>query len=821
MLTIDSLSKDIRLDRFISECEFTTLDREIGTVLVTRPKDVECSEQQAIDNISERLTKAWRILDTRFRVYQYWLRSKGTNGLYVNRTYLVMVFGNSNCYARPQIYSRPRYWVESELSNSRAILSQKLSAWINLCSDFWPMRVSTKEEAFHLFWGMFNPGKPVPSMMGDLRINKQIVGEEIDWTLRGGMRIGDKYSAVISLQALPEDAGDEGYPVTTSCMLDPMFIDADFTLCVQSHPLSPEDQRKYIRSAKRTQYAREIGISGYVRGGKRGEVSDKEKNQEAVAQGEALGQAQAAFAAGNRLGEFSLSVCVYADSPSELEMSVEAVKSSMDIKARMVREGVRKQIVFFSMCPGNSGLSKYREMVLSDANLADFSIVFGDDSGNEYSSHLNKPAAIVLKTKRNGPYFWTWHTGDVGHKMISGKTGSGKTMLTQALLYNSFRKYGCYVSITDLAGSYKELTRMCAGSYVRVEIGSDHAKMNPIGFPDSKEQRDFATALVVMLIEQRAHDRGKRLNAEQVEEIHRSVVQFYESDEPRSLGRLCRFLDDEYHGPMRRWVEPGQYAWLLDNEDAEMNSNEFQTHEFVGFDDEDHRDLLDPLFMAKFHMDTMRVRDRNRIGQLKILAFDELAFAMRSDRCVDYLRVGLKKARAFNTVVVLATQSPKDASESPIWHVINQCCDKIVLADPEMTVDDYIKDYGFSNRQSEIVQSVRPKGELFCRNAGESGKVLVYEPTAIEKIAYATDAPTVLRRQELIDTYGTEEWTNHIDVYLGSSGGKVDGGAVHVSGNGSARLPYQRSVLSIDGQHDNGYGPGEKPILYGYSVAKR
>jgi type IV secretory pathway VirB4 component len=339
------------------------------------------------------------------------------------------------------------------------------------------------------------------------------------------------------------------------------------------------------------------------------------------------------------------------------------------------------------------------------------------------------------------------------------------------------QKYKPYTSITDFAGTYKLLTEQCGGYYRRIEIGSDAARMNPLAWPDSKEQRDFATALISLLIEQR----GQRLDADQIEDIHQGVVRFYESEEPKRLGAVVRFLPEEFHRPMRRWVDPGQYSWLLDNEETEENQNDFQTREFVGFDDEDHKELLEPLFMAKFHMDTMRIRDPKRIGQLKFLPNDEAWVMAKSPRGMDYLRGGLKRARMYNAVFMLATQAPRDASASPLWPVINQCCDKIMLADPEMTEAEYAADFGLRPKQIEMVRGLIPKKQLFIRNAGSYGKVVDLVLTERERLLYATDSPTLKLRQEAEEKYGQ----NFMEHLLSGNGNGNGHGANRESGNGA------------------------------------
>lgn len=777
-MRINSLGSQIPLRSFLSEHEFITEHGDVGTVLVTSPKDVECSEQEDINGIAERLTKAWRILDTRFRVYQHWFRTKNRQGLYENKTYLTLVHCNGKWSDNPWLFPRG-LWSElkGDLDRRRASLAQKVKSWQEQCGDFWPMREASKQESFDLFWRLFNDEAPRP-LLGDLHLNKQVACSEISWS---PVRIGKRYESVLSLQYMPEDKKTRPY------MLEPLSsIEAEFSLCIQSQACPIIEQKKTISRARSSQAEAEIGVGGYLKQGETGiKVDNRHRDQGALRNSQALADMEGDLSEGERLCLFSLSMVVHADSAEELEFSTESVKSAMDLKVRMVREGARRKLIFFSMCPGNHDLTHFREKHIGEASLADFSVLFETDAGSAHSKHLAAPAVVVLETRQRTPYHFNLHIDDedVGHWLILGKTGSGKTVLSKKLIHSA-QQYCPYTSIVDFAGTYKHLTMACKGSHTRVEIGSDAARMSPLAFPASKEQLDLATALVALLLEQ---PRGP-LATDQVEDIYRAVVSFYASNEPRRLGALVPFLPEEYRRPLRRWVDPGQYSWLLDNEETLENESEFQCHEFVGMDDEDHKDLLEPMFMSKFHADNMVVRDPKRVGQLKIILIDEAWIAVQGARGIDFVRGGLKKARQHNAVFILSTQSPRDASGSPIWHVINQCTNKILLADPEMTEAEYANTFGFKPKQIEAIKGEAPKRELFVRTAGESGKVLILKLTDEENLLYATDSNTVSKINDAIERFGHDDWLRNM---LGGHNG--DGAGNGANGAGGRYAHTHRS----------------------------
>ena len=53
--------------------------------------------------------------------------------------------------------------------------------------------------------------------------------------------------------------------------------------------------------------------------------------------------------------------------------------------------------------------------------------IFGPPSGNPRSGHLQRDALAILETQWRTPYYYDLFHGDVGHTLILGATGAGKS----------------------------------------------------------------------------------------------------------------------------------------------------------------------------------------------------------------------------------------------------------------------------------------------------------------------------------------------------------------------------------------------------------
>src|SRR5262249_31875139 len=61
-------------------------------------------------------------------------------------------------------------------------------------------------------------------------------------------------------------------------------------------------------------------------------------------------------------------------------------------------------------------------------------------AGPERDEHLGAPPLLVAKTEGSTPFRFSLHVGDVGHTLIIGPTGAGKSVLL-ALMALQFRRY--------------------------------------------------------------------------------------------------------------------------------------------------------------------------------------------------------------------------------------------------------------------------------------------------------------------------------------------------------------------------------------------
>ena len=92
-------------------------------------------------------------------------------------------------------------------------------------------------------------------------------------------------------------------------------------------------------------------------------------------------------------------------------------------------------------------------------------------AGNEYNNHLKEPALIYTQTSGNTPFRLNLHYNDVGHTLIVGPTGTGKSVLL-ATIEAHFAKYtNAQVFAFDKGGSSRVLTVASGGKFYDLGAG--------------------------------------------------------------------------------------------------------------------------------------------------------------------------------------------------------------------------------------------------------------------------------------------------------------------------------------------------------------
>ena len=129
-----------------------------------------------------------------------------------------------------------------------------------------------------------------------------------------------------------------------------------------------------------------------------------------------------------------------------------------------MRETLNAIEAWLGSLPGHV-YANVRQPPISTLNLAHmmpFSAVW---AGPERDEHLDGPPLFFARTEGATPFRFSLHVGDVGHALVVGPTGAGKSVLL-ALMALQFRRYpGAQVFAFDFGGSIRAAALAMGGDW--------------------------------------------------------------------------------------------------------------------------------------------------------------------------------------------------------------------------------------------------------------------------------------------------------------------------------------------------------------------
>jgi len=172
---------------------------------------------------------------------------------------------------------------------------------------------------------------------------------------------------------------------------------------------------------------------------------------------------------------------------------LDADSSIADEKLRMVErviQGLNAVDAWLSSIPGNA-YANVRQPIISTLNLAHMMPVSAVWAGPEKNVHLDGPPLIVTRTDGATPFRLVTHIGDVGHTLVAGPTGMGKSVLL-ATLALQFRRYPkSHIFAFDMGRSMRATILGLGGEHY--DLGADGGiAFQPLAHIDREGDRTWA-----------------------------------------------------------------------------------------------------------------------------------------------------------------------------------------------------------------------------------------------------------------------------------------------------------------------------------------
>lgn len=424
---------------------------------------------------------------------------------------------------------------------------------------------------------------------------------------------------------------------------------------------------------------------------------------------QALGQDYVSF------GYLTTTITVSGSSAAAADEKVRAVERVVNgLGFTAKRERLNAVEAWLSSLPGHVYANVRQPLVhtLNLAHLMPLSSVWAGPSTNE---HLGGPPLLFAQTSGSTPFRLSTHVGDVGHMLVVGPTGAGKSVLL-SLLAMQFRRYpGARVCLFDKGWSARAAVLACGGAHLAlgsgVEAGEGTPSFQPLRRIDEPAQRRWAAEWIGALVEQQ-----KVLVTPEIREALWSALGSLASAPPgeRTLTGLSLLLQSNaLKSALLPYTLEGPFGALLDAAEdrlalADMQC--FETETLMG-----QAGAVMPVLTYLFH----RLEERFD-GSPTLLVLDEAWLFVDNPLFAAQIREWLKVLRKKNVAVVFATQSLADVAESSIAPAIVESCPQRIFLPNDRAVEPQQRAayhrFGLNERQVELIARATPKRDYYLQS---------------------------------------------------------------------------------------------------------
>ena len=436
-------------------------------------------------------------------------------------------------------------YLESSIEGAAGSFRQLVEASRALVDDLTPIQVLDAAEAS----GVLNELTNRPGSFWD-----GATGSGMNWRL-----------AVSELEAERRNLRLDGEPVILYSLLSPpgaakanllqelYRLDATMTVTLEWRPRGLDTARRKIRGAQRHYFSKRYSMSAHVQEteGSAAAMVDTAAAAESDRLGDALVELETD---GIAYGDLALTVALHGplSVTENLDGDIRRIFTSHD--AKVIREGYGQLPAWFSRMPAQPRRRQCRSVFVSAGAVASMAPIFGPPVGTPRSGHLKKAALAILETQWRTPYYYDLFKGDVGHTLVLGATGAGKSFALNFLLVQALQ-YDPRILILDLGGSYRWLTQFLGGGYMELSPEGDTGggfRLRPFSLPAGERTFGFLAGWIARLL----RIGGWTLGGEDPSEIRARVEDLYAfapaTPDPWGAGPFAALKDVARYGALAR-----------------------------------------------------------------------------------------------------------------------------------------------------------------------------------------------------------------------------------------------------------------------------
>jgi len=470
---------------------------------------------------------------------------------------------------------------------------------------------------------------------------------------------------------------------------------------------------------------------------------------------------------------YSTAVVVMDEDRDAVEEKAKIIKQAfMDRGFRANIEEVNAVDSWMGCVPGMVS-HNIRRSLISTGNFVHLMPLSDIWAGPIWNKYLDAPPLLYTQTDGNTPFRLCLHVGQVGHTLLVGDTGKGKSVHLNCI-EAAFRQYkNARVIIFDNGASSKVLTYGVGGAFY--DLGSEHDTLSfqPLAQIDDVNERQWAQEWLCDFL----REEGVELTPEK-KGLIRDALGTLAGRKPkyRTISNFIDYLQDrklkEAFYPLAASDDKGnvgEYGNIFDSDKDTLEISSWQTFEMGRI--MKNKTIVGPTLMYIFHRIENKLKGgykekESNCRRPSLIVLDECWIFFQNPIFASKIEDWLRTLRKYDASVVFATQSLDDIVKSPLLDIVlGSCPSHIFLPDDKALNPDRKKIYQrfrLNQRQIEILDKAIPQKHYYYTSPEGSRRydlALEYCPFTLAYVA--VDKSGLHLCDQIIAEYGQEHFNEH------------------------------------------------------------
>lgn len=522
--------------------------------------------------------------------------------------------------------------------------------------------------------------------------------------LRSHPRIDHRVVELLSIEGWPEEYGLDALAGLET-------VECDYRWTVRYVVQSASKTRSLLTTWRRKWRQSGSNLLGNMFGR---ETRDRDLHADMMAEG--LAGVSIDLGQGLRFGYLTSTITIFSDDGDDAERRLRrsraAIEQVLSVAGFQTRaEYTNAQATYLGSLPGH--MMKLRRAVLMSAyNFATLIPCRSFWQGERFCPcpppkfAVESPPLMLARSARGELFQFNLHTDDIGHTIVVGPTGGGKSVLLGALAGNFLKYPKAQVFYFDKYCSSRHLCNAVGGSFI--EFGNqDGQGLAPLG-----DLSEVGVDWAKKWLRQLAKLTDEKVSEKALAELDAAIDNLYSSkDCGGSLADISDFvMQPETKRLLARYIgtqdAPGTLNGTRDHI-TWQNMTVFEAEELFANDDITATLALDYVF---------RRVEKRLTGEPTLIIFDEAASFLRHEIFRTKIDEWLRELRKMNVSIVMATQQVEQFTENAISASFQNVGTYVFLANPTAMNARSASAYrslGLSDPQIEMIAAMTPKQDYY------------------------------------------------------------------------------------------------------------